>query len=181
MLGCTWDEFYALADHAPPGSANLVFLPYLTGDRTPHLDPHARGGWIGATLQHDRAHLARAAFEGVALSIREALRVMPHHEGPVRLAGGGSVHPWWRQLLADVLERPLEIHDVPSASARGAAMLAMPDLAPAEDHAPNGLVEPRPLDLADVAARFADAYHALHGRFRTAASPASPAPTPGAS
>lgn len=166
-LRCDWEEFYALAREAPAGSRGLVFLPYLTGDRTPHLNPRARGGWTGAGLEHGPEHLARAAFEGVALSIREALAVMPPAQTDViRLAGGGSVHPWWRQMLADTLDRPLQIVDVPSASVVWAAMLAG---APAEgarasaDRAPE-VTQPHPdPGLEERAERFTAVYDGLYG------------------
>ncbi|BDP44448.1 sugar kinase (plasmid) [Deinococcus aetherius] len=170
-LRCEWEEFYALAREAEPGSRGLLFLPYLTGDRTPHLDPHARGGWLGAGLEHGPHHLARAAFEGVALSIREALLLLPETARPaLRLAGGGSVHPWWRQLLADVLGRPLEGVEVPGASALGAALLAR---AAVTGRAPEvegpriqETVEPHSdHDWAEVAGRFAAAYGALRDWF----------------
>ncbi|WP_216326735.1 xylulokinase [Deinococcus aestuarii] len=170
-LRCEWAEFYALAQEAEPGSRGLLFLPYLTGDRTPHLDPHARGGWIGAGLEHGPEHLARAAFEGVALSIREALLLLPQTDRPaLRLAGGGSVHPWWRQLLADVLGRPLEGVEVPGASALGAALLARAAVTGEEPRvtAPRTgeSIEPRPdHDWAEVAGRFAAAYGALRDWF----------------
>ena len=108
----------------------MTFLPYLSGERTPHLDPQARGAWVGLGLAHGRAHLLRAAFEGVAFALREALEAL---EGAgvrapdLRLAGGGALHAPWRQLLADVLGRPLRLLPAsvaPTASARGAALLA---------------------------------------------------------
>ncbi|PYE54629.1 xylulokinase [Deinococcus yavapaiensis] len=164
-LRAEWREFYALARSADFGSGGVIFLPYLTGDRTPHLDPHARGGWIGAGLQHDASHLARAAFEGVAFSIRQALGALaPAETHLVRLAGGGSVHPWWRQLLADVLERPLEVVDIPDASALGASLLARGAEAPLAKV--EGIVEPRgELRLADAVERFEAAYEHLEGWF----------------
>ncbi|WP_019586226.1 xylulokinase [Deinococcus apachensis] len=170
-LRCDWEEFYTLARGAEPGSRGLLFLPYLTGDRTPHLDPHARGGWLGAGLEHDPSHLARAAFEGVALSIREALLLLPGTDRPtIRLAGGGSVHPWWRQLLADILGRPLDVLEVPGASVYGAALLAQsavtgrpPEVGPPHTEA---IIEPHAdVDWSDVAGRFSAAYGALRGWF----------------
>lgn len=170
-LRLDWEEFYALAQAAEPGSRGLLFLPYLTGDRTPHLDPHARGGWLGAGLEHGPEHLARAAFEGVALSIREALLLLPETGRPtLRLAGGGSVHPWWRQLLADILGRPLEVVEVPGASVYGAALLARAaETGQTPEVEPPGTqetVEPRGgTDWSDVAGRFSAAYEALRGWF----------------
>ncbi len=127
ILGLTWPEVYQEAWAVPAGCEGLSFLPYLTGERTPHLNPQARGAWVGLGLVHQRGHLARAALEGVAFSIREALAALEqagNQATELRLAGGGTLEPGWRQLLADVLERPLLISSIADASARGAALLA---------------------------------------------------------
>lgn len=123
-LRLSWPDMYLGAQQADGNPAPL-FLPYLTGDRTPHLDPHARAGWLGLSADHDPGHLAYAAFEGVALSIAQAAELLnlPRAQ-PLRLAGGGTVDPWWQQLLSDALNRPLHVTDVPDASLRGAARLA---------------------------------------------------------
>src|SRR5438128_1314247 len=126
-LGATWDEVYAEAFAVPAGAEGLVFLPYLTGERTPYFDPLARGAWIGLRLSHARGHLLRAALEGVAFAVRqgtEALLATGVAATELRLAGGGSFDPRWRQLLADVLEQPLLATATTSASALGAALLA---------------------------------------------------------
>jgi xylulokinase len=149
VLGAGWDELYAAAARQP-SAADPLFLPYLTGERTPHLDPSLRGGWAGLALGHDRTALLRSALEGVAFALRDALDALDRTAGrsgsgragagdtrggsgprdgtgvkdPVRLAGGGSIHPAWRQLLADVLDRPLHAVETPAASGRGAALLA---------------------------------------------------------
>jgi xylulokinase len=126
-LGASWDDVYAEAFTVPPGAQGLVFLPYLTGERTPYFDASARGAWVGLGLGHGRGHLLRAALEGVAFAIRQGLEALLATGVPVselRLAGGGSLHPGWRQLLADVLERPLLATPIASASALGAALLA---------------------------------------------------------
>lgn len=127
VLGASWDAFYLEAFAAPPGSDGLTFIPYISGERTPHFDPSARGAWVGLRLSHGRGHLLRAALEGVAFALRQALEALlatgitADH---LRLAGGGTVEPQWRQLLADVLERPLLASGTSSASAKGAALLA---------------------------------------------------------
>src|SRR5829696_6325728 len=133
VLGASWKDVYEEAFAVPPGSGGVTFLPYLSGERTPRFDPGARGAWTGLGLDHTRGHLLRAALEGVAFALREALEALEYLGTIVpelRLAGGGtgggSGEPW-RQLLADVLGRPLwllpdEISSV--ASARGAAFLA---------------------------------------------------------
>ena len=124
VLGATWDELYASVDR-PIGARDPLFLPHLAGERTPYLDPSLRGAWLELSLSTDRPALLRAALEGVAFSIRQALDALPGHDRParLRLAGGGTVSPAWRQMLADVLELPLYAVDVPAASARGAALL----------------------------------------------------------
>ena len=133
VLGASWNDVYEEAFAVPPGSGGVTFLPYLSGERTPRFDPGARGAWTGLGLDHTRGHLLRAALEGVAFALREALEALEDQgtlAPELRLAGGGtrggSGEPW-RQLLADVLGRPLwllpdEISSV--ASARGAAFLA---------------------------------------------------------
>lgn len=127
LLGLSWADLYDQAFTVKAGCEGLVFLPYLAGERTPHLDPTPAGAWIGLGLHHTRAHLARAALEGVAFAIAQgfaALQATGADPGELRLAGGGSLYPQWRQLLADVLRRPLHSVETSSASARGAALLA---------------------------------------------------------
>lgn len=130
VLGASWDEVYEEAFAVPPGANGVSFLPYLSGERTPHFDPGARGAWTGLGLDHTRGHLLRAALEGVAFGLREgveALEAAGTEIPALRLAGGGTAKEPWRQLLADVLARPLRLlpDDVAgTASARGAALLA---------------------------------------------------------
>lgn len=127
MLRASWDEVYDEAFAVAPGAEGLLFLPYLTGERTPHFDPDARGAWMGLRLAHTRSHLLRAALEGVAFAIRqglEALLATGVRATELRLAGGGTFDPRWRQLLADVLEQPLLATATSSASSLGAALLA---------------------------------------------------------
>lgn len=127
ILGLSWAEVYQAAFAAAPGCEGLIFLPYLTGERTPLLDPQARGAWVGLGLHHTQAHLMRAALEGVAFSLRQGLEAIAAtgvEVSELRLAGGGTLEPQWQQLLADVLQVPLYPVAVASASARGAAMLA---------------------------------------------------------
>jgi xylulokinase len=127
ILGMSWDEMYAEAFDIPAGCEGVTFLPYLTGERTPHLDPNVRGLWHGMGLGHERGHLARAAFEGVAFALNDGLKALEDtviRADSLRLAGGGTLQSEWRQLLADVLEKPLDVVSVPSSSARGAALLA---------------------------------------------------------
>ncbi len=125
MLGLDWETAYFEAFSVETN--DLIFLPHLMGERTPHLNPNARGAWVGLGLSHTRGHLMRAAFEGVAFAIRdgfEALLEVGVEAPNLRLAGGGTTIPIWRQLLANVLQRPLYTSEISSASARGAALLA---------------------------------------------------------
>ncbi len=133
VLGASWSEVYGEAFFVPPGAGGVLFLPYLSGERTPRFDPAARGAWTGLGLDHTRGHLLRAALEGVAFALREGLEALEEAGTPapeLRLAGGGSGGDSggpWRQLLADVLGRPLWLlpaNVAPVASARGAALLA---------------------------------------------------------
>lgn len=127
ILGMSWAQVYAEAFTVAPECDGLTFLPYLTGDRTPHLDPHARGVWAGMSLHHTRAHLMRSALEGVAFSLKqgvEAIVATGVSVSELRLTGGGTLEMEWRQLLADVLQVPLYRLTVSAASARGAALLA---------------------------------------------------------
>lgn len=123
-----WADAYDDA-FAQPASERLCFLPYLTGERSPWMNPDARGGWLGLGLGDTRGAMMRAAFEGVAFALRaglDAIRDADRHD-PVttlRLAGGGSVDPRWRQLLADALGASLHAIDCPNAATRGAALLA---------------------------------------------------------
>jgi xylulokinase len=127
MLGMDWQTAYLEAFAIEPSANGLSFLPYLMGERTPHLNPNARGAWVGLALSHNRGHLMRAAFEGVAFAIRDGFEALLETglEAPaLRLAGGGTTVQLWRQLLADTLQRPLYTSEISSASARGAALLA---------------------------------------------------------
>lgn len=106
----------------------LFFLPYLTGERSPHPDPMARGAFVGLTLQHDRRHLTRAVLEGVAFGLRDGLDLMIGAGMPaptqIRASGGGLASPAWRQILADVLDAELVAPSTTEGAAFGAAVLA---------------------------------------------------------
>ncbi|MDZ8086868.1 MAG: xylulokinase [Nostoc sp. DedQUE12b] len=127
ILGLSWEQVYTKAFSVPPGCEGLTFLPYLTGERTPHLDPYVRGAWVGLGLHHTQAHMMRAALEGVAFALRQgfaALEATGFKATELRLAGGGTAEMPWKQLLTDVLRIPLYATTVAAASARGAALLA---------------------------------------------------------
>ena len=124
VMNATWEELYANAGH--PGQAHdPIFVPHLSGERTPYSDPALRGSWTALSLADDRTSLLRSALEGTAFSIRDALDALLTDQRPpyLRLAGGGTLALGWRQLLADVLGVPLYAVDVPAASGRGAALL----------------------------------------------------------
>jgi sugar (pentulose or hexulose) kinase len=96
--------------YVPAGAEGVTFLPYLSGERTPHLDPDARGAWIGLDLAHRRSHLLRTAFERVAFALRDGLEALEEagvQASEIRLAGDGVLHESWRNLLAEVIGRPL--------------------------------------------------------------------------
>lgn len=115
------------AANAPVGSEGLIFLPYLTGERTPYPDPNARGAFLNLSLRHDKRHLARAVLEGVAYALRDSLTIMRESGVPieeVRASGGGARSPVWRQIQADVFGVPLSTINVEEGPALGVALLA---------------------------------------------------------
>ena len=121
-LGVTWPELYAAAGTAPAAD-DPYFLPQLHGERTPYLDPAMRAAWTGLSPRHGRPELLRAALEGVAFALREALGHLGDQPDRLRLAGGGTTDPAWRQMLADVLGHGLAPVEVSAASGLGAALL----------------------------------------------------------
>jgi xylulokinase len=125
------EAYGALTDAAagvPAGSDGLLFLPYLTGERSPHPDPLARGAFVGLTISHDRRHLTRAVLEGVAFGLRDGLDLMTAAGMPaprlIRASGGGTASPLWRQILADVLEAQVATVATTEGAAYGAGVLA---------------------------------------------------------
>jgi len=123
-----YDDLLAPAAAIPPGSDGLLFLPYLTGERTPHPDPLARGAFVGLTVRHTQAHLTRAVLEGVAFGLRDSFELMKSAGlsaiRQVRVSGGGARSPLWRQILADVLGSELVTVNTTEGAAYGAALLA---------------------------------------------------------
>jgi xylulokinase len=115
-----------LAGEVPPGSDGLIFHPYLQGERGPHWDPFLKASFIGLTMQHRRAHFARALYEGIAFSVRDLLEAAKREGlrfGSFRLIGGGARSALWRQIIADVTGKGIRRCGTPEASALGAAML----------------------------------------------------------
>ncbi len=126
--GVGFSEFVAPAEEIPAGSEGLLFLPYLTGERTPHPDPLARGGFIGLTVRHTLPHLTRAVLEGVSFGLRDGFELMKAAGladiSQVRVTGGGARSPLWLQILADVLNVELVTVSSAEGAAYGAALLA---------------------------------------------------------
>jgi len=118
----------ATAADVAPGSDGLLFLPYLSGERSPHPDPLARGAFVGLTLAHDRRHMTRAVLEGVAFGLRDGLDLMTAAGMPpptqVRASGGGTASALWRQILADVLGVEIATVETTEGAAYGAGWLA---------------------------------------------------------
>ena len=181
------EDFGALTDEAAgiaPGAEGLIFLPYLTGERTPHPDPLARGAFVGLTARHTRAHMTRAVLEGVAFGLRDSFELIKNSDAglinEVRASGGGARSPVWRQILADVFNTPLVVAEAIEGAAYGAALLAgvgggvWPDvLSAAQQTVKLGeRVEPGPNASAyePVYRLYRDLYPTLKGAFHTLGS-----------
>jgi xylulokinase len=126
--GVDYDTLTAEASTAAAGSHGLFWLPYLMGERTPHLDASARGGWIGVTASHTRADLIRALLEGVSYSQMDCLEIIEQMGvtvESVRVSGGGARSVFWRQMLADIFGKPVAVPATQEGSAYGAALLAL--------------------------------------------------------
>ncbi|NOZ22381.1 MAG: xylulokinase, partial [Planctomycetes bacterium] len=125
--GMPYPELSEEAAEIPPGSDGLIFLPYLVGERTPHMDPKAAGCFVGLTLRHGRAHMARAIMEGVAFAMRDSLEIfrelgVTYHKAIA--SGGGARSPVWRQIQADVFGVDMVTVEVEEQAGVGAALLA---------------------------------------------------------
>lgn len=123
----SFEQLNALAEEVEPGAEGLYFLPYLSGERTPHPDPLARGVFFGLTLRHGRGHMARAVMEGVSFGLRDALEIMRDlglKPAEIISSGGGAKSPLWRQMLADIFASPITTVNASEGAAFGAAVLA---------------------------------------------------------
>ena len=124
----SFDALLAETADIPAGSEGLLFLPYLSGERTPHPDPLARGAFVGLTARHTRAHMTRAVLEGVAFGLKDTFTLIDNVGLPesyeVRISGGGAKSPIWQQIIADIFNAPLVNVNTPEAGAFGAALLA---------------------------------------------------------
>ncbi|MGH2680199.1 MAG: xylulokinase [Actinomycetota bacterium] len=168
--GTAFDELVEQASGVPAGSDGLLFLPYLTGDRTPHPDPLARGAFVGLTVRHGGPHLVRAVLEGVAFGLRDSFELMdalglprPAH---VRITGGGSRSALWRRVLADVVRTSVVTTSSAEGAAQGAATLAAVGAGwfPTVDAACGATIElGEPIDPGPDA----DTYDEGYGRYRT--------------
>ena len=158
------------------GSDGLLFLPYLTGERTPHADPLAQGAFVGLTPRHKRGHLTRAVLEGVALGLRDNFKLLQQAGLPlpreVRISGGGARSALWRQIIADVLGTDLVMVEITEGAAMGAAILAgvgsgcweSVESACSAIVAPQEVTHPGP--EADQYADPYDAFTALYGQLK---------------
>ena len=126
--GMGYDQLLAPAEQIPMGSEGLLFLPYLTGERTPHPDPLARGAFVGLTVRHGLAHMTRAVLEGVAYGLRDSFELLKSAGlakiDQVRITGGGAKSLFWRQILADTFNTELVTVKTTEGAAYGAAILA---------------------------------------------------------
>ncbi len=175
--GCDpYDIMTAEAAACPVGAERLLYLPYLMGERTPHLDPMARGAFVGLSAVHTRAHMIRAVMEGVSYSLYdcvEILRGMHALPQEMQVCGGGGKSAFWRQMLADVFGMPVIRSSSDEGPALGAAILAMvgagfyPDVRTACD----SVIAERDRTLPDAAAhteyrKFYEIYTSLYGSLK---------------
>ncbi len=186
-----YDELTAEAAHVAPGAEGVLFLPYLQGERTPHLDPEARGAWVGLAAAHRRGHLIRAVLEGVAFSLKDGFALLAEQDLPlaqVRITGGGARSALWRQICADALGRPITTLAADEGPAFGAALIAgtaeglYPSLQVACERTvrPGETIEPDPA-TADIYRRQYALYRALYPALRETMHQLSrqPSTTPG--
>ncbi|MYA59683.1 MAG: xylulokinase [Chloroflexi bacterium] len=123
----SYDELTAEAAELSPGADGLTFLPYLTGERTPHADSSARGVFVGIHAGHERGHMVRAVMEGVTFALRDSLELMRGLNADAEesvAVGGGARSPFWRQMQADVLGVPVVTARPSGGAPYGAAILA---------------------------------------------------------
>jgi xylulokinase len=178
--GEDFGELAASAASIPAGSDGLLFLPYLTGERSPHPDPLARGAFVGLTVAHDRRHMTRSVLEGVAFGLRDGLDQMIAAGMPaptqIRASGGGIASPVWRGILADVLGAEIATVDTTEGAAFGAALLAAVGARwyPTVEVATEALVSATPVaSPGPDAGRYAEA-HAIYRDLYPALAPIFP-------
>jgi len=166
----SFDALVREAEGAPPGGEGLLFLPYLSGERTPYPDPLARGSFVGLTVRHRRAHLTRAVLEGVAFSMRDCFALLKHagvgEVQQVRVAGGGAKSALWRRICASALKVELVTVNSTEGAAYGAALLAGVGAGawPSVEAACDATIAVTGRDAPDPA--WAETYDALYPRYR---------------
>ena len=164
----SFDALVAGAAEVPPGSDGLLFLPYLTGERTPHPDPLARGAFVGLTVRHDLRHMTRAVMEGVAFGLRDGLDLMVAAglaaPSQIRASGGGMRSGLWRQILADVLDAEIAVVGTEEGAGYGASLLAAVGTGwfHTVDQAVGKVIEVKPVATPSSAG---EVYDAAHDRF----------------
>jgi len=174
----SYDHLMAMADAWPAGTENLIFLPYLAGERTPHADPDARGAFAGLSLRHDRGALTRAVLEGVAFGLRDSLDLIAELGNPPelgRVSGGGGRSDLWTKIVASALELPLQRVAVDEGAAFGAAILGgvaaggWPDVHAAISATvrPRGQIEPDP-EWVEIYKEQRPRFQALYPAIKTA-------------
>jgi xylulokinase len=168
--GESFDAVVAEAETAPAGSEGLLFLPYLSGERTPYPDPLARGSFVGLTLRHGRAHLTRAVLEGVAFSMKDCFGLLQGaglgEVSEVRIAGGGAKGALWRKIVASALGLPMVTVTSSEGAAYGAALLGGVGAGawPSVEEACDSTIEVTGRD--EPVAEWTKAYEALYPRYR---------------
>lgn len=156
-----YERMTGWAEKAPLGARGLLFLPYLVGERTPHMDSRARGAFLGLTAQHDSGDIVRAVMEGVTFACFDAfLALQDAGAKPERIvmAGGGARSPFWRQMIADVFALPVHALATTDQAAMGAALLAA-----------TGVREQDPIEMAQSWARYgptAEPSEERHGQYQ---------------
>jgi xylulokinase len=169
LPGVAYDAMLEEAASVPPGADGVVFLPYLSGERTPHADPDARGAFCGLSTTHGRGALTRAVLEGVAFALRDCLDVV-HDAGATtdrgRVSGGGSRSRLWLEIVASALEIPLEIMATDQGSAFGAALLGGVAAGVYSDMDQAVAACVRVTDVVDPVTAWIEPYRETRSRFR---------------
>jgi xylulokinase len=169
LPGVDYDAMLEEAESVPPGCDGLTFLPYLAGERTPHVDPDARGAFVGLSVTHGRGALTRAVLEGVAFGLRDCLDTVRNVGATAergRVSGGGSRSRLWLKTVASVLELPIEVMATDQGSAFGAALLGgvAAGVYRDVDQAADACV--RVTDVIDPVSAWIEPYREARARFR---------------
>ena len=170
VTGLDYEALVAEAASVPAGAEGLLFLPYLTGERTPHLDPQARGVFLGLTARHTRGHMTRALMEGVLFSLRDGLEIMRDLQirpKEIRATGGGASAPLWRQLQADVYGLPIHRLRIEEGAAYGAALLGHVAAGAFASVEEASTVVKTMTEVTEPDQRATEAYESLYGVYRS--------------